>query len=356
MIERRETGSEKPRLGALRRQLGGFCVALLVVLASPGCVQGVGAGDLVLASWNLEHLAAADGAGCRPRERSDYAELARIGASLGAQVIALQEVENEAAVARVFPGSDYDIVLSGRPASELGNCRRRSGQARTQQRTGFAIHRAALAAIGLTWRPAPPFSGIGIDGVRWGTRILLEPIAGGHDDAPAPIELVSLHLKSGCAWNRLSGKGLRRAQCRILMRQRGILEDWIDARAADDGIFVLIGDFNRQLDQPDDDFWREIDDAEICRWRPDPELGAVCEPGSESADPDADLTLANAGVAFPYPFNPKYPYAVDHFVIGGPWERTLTLGGYAAIPYEKKPPPSDHHPIRLVLKLSGRKY
>ena len=356
MIDRRETSSETPRPRRLRKQLGGFFIALLVALASPGCVQRVGAGDLVLASWNLEHLAADEGAGCRPRARSDYAELARIGKSLGAHVIALQEVENEEAVARVFPRSDYDIVLSGRPASDLGDCRRRSGQARTRQRTGFAIHRAALAAIGLTWRSRPPFTEIGIGAGRWGTRILLEPIPGRHDSSPEPIELVSLHLKSGCAWNRLSGKGLRRGQCRMLLRQRGILEEWIDAKASAGRAFVLIGDFNRQLDQPDDDFWREIDDGEVCRWRPDPGFGARCERGSESADPDADLTLANAGVAFPYAFNPKYPYAVDHFVIGGRLARKITLGGYAAIAYGEGRPPSDHHPIRLVLKLHARRH
>jgi len=52
-----------------------------------------------------------------------------------------------------------------------------------------------------------------------------------------------------CAYNRLDGK-VKRDQCRLLVRQRGILEEWIDARVSAGEGFVLLGDFNRQLDQP----------------------------------------------------------------------------------------------------------
>lgn len=327
---------------------------MLLALTLAGCKGDTAAAELVLASWNLEHLAAAEGAGCRPRDAGDYAELSGIARSLGAHVIALQEVENASAVARVFDPSEYAIVLSGRPEGDLGKCRGRHAQARTPQRTGFAIHRAGLASIGLKWQALPPFTEIGVEGRRWGTRILLEPIPGRPGAPPEAVELVSLHLKSGCAWNPLDKKRTQREQCRILRRQRGILEQWIDARAAADRPFILIGDFNRQLDQPGDDFWREIDDAEVCHWLPDPRLGARCERGSSSPDPDADLILANAGTPFPYPYNPRYPYAVDHFVIGGTRAPRPTPNGYQAVPYQDDPPPSDHHPIRLVLDWQSR--
>jgi endonuclease/exonuclease/phosphatase family metal-dependent hydrolase len=338
-----------------RGPLVGVWIGLLIALALCGCRGGTAADALVLASWNLEHLAADDGAGCRPRASADYKELARIGRSLGADVIALQEVESEEAVARVFHPDAYDIVLSGRPEGGLGRCRRRSGQTRTAQRTGFAIDRDGLASLGLRWRALPPLTRIGIEGRRWGTRILLEPIPGSFVDPPEPIELVSLHLKSGCAWGRLSGNGLRREQCRILLRQRGILEQWIDEQAAADRPFILIGDFNRQLDQPNDDFWREIDDGEVCRWQADPRLGVRCVSASSVPDPDADLTLANAGVPFAFPFNPRYPFAIDHFVLGGTRAPSIAANGYSAIAYEGDPPPSDHHPIRLRLDWPGRR-
>ena len=314
-----------------------------------GCTSSFAQSGLVLASWNMEHLAAVDGAGCRARTEADFAALRKVAVALGADIVALQEAENEAAVARVFEPAVYDVVVSSRSDDRRGDCRGLPGQRRTPQRTGFAIHRARLAAQGLRWRSLPPFREIGVDGRRWGTRIRIEPLGSGDDEAG--LELMSLHLKSGCAWGRLDAHAVRRAQCLILRSQRGILEQWIDARAADDTPFVLIGDFNRQLDQPSDDFWDAIDDREVCAWRNHRELGRTCVPGSAVADEDADLTLANAGVPFAYPYNPKYPYAVDHFVFSGSTAKWVIGGSYHALGYDADPPPSDHHPIRIALRL-----
>jgi len=344
----------------------------LLVVGGMGCTGSTGSlapSGLVLASWNLEHLAAADGAGCRARSEADYADLRAVAAGLAADVVALQEVENRAAVARVFDPSVYDILVSSRADNALGDCRGLPGQTRTAQRTGFAINRARLNALGLRWRALPSFREIGVDARRWGLRIRIEPLAGNGADArdsSAPkasgsgsiekssagsLELVSLHLKSGCAWGWLDARDVRRAQCLVLRRQRGILEQWIDARAVADQPFVLMGDFNRQLDQPDDDFWGAIDDAEVCDWRSDPNLGRRCLAGSAVADADADLTLANAGVPFAFPYNPKYPYAVDHFVFDGRSAGWIIGGSYRALDYAVDPAPSDHHPIRITMQL-----
>ena len=314
-----------------------------------GCTSSFAQSGLVLASWNLEHLAAADGAGCRARTEADYATLRRVAGLLRADIVALQEVENAAAVARVFDPAVYDILLSGRVDRGLGDCRGLPRQRRTAQHTGFAINRARLAAQGLRWRALPPFRDLGVEGRRWGTRIRIEALAA-QQETPG-LELMSLHLKSGCAWGRLDARKVRRAQCLILRRQRGILEEWIDARAADDTPFVLIGDFNRQLDQPSDDFWRAIDDGEVCVWRKHRELGRACLPGSATMDDDADLSLANAGVPFAFPYNPRYPYAVDHFVFSGHAAHWVIGGSYRALGYDTDPPPSDHHPIRIGLRL-----
>jgi endonuclease/exonuclease/phosphatase family metal-dependent hydrolase len=229
--------------------------ALLVLLIGACGAAPPSKQDLILATWNIEHLAARDGAGCRPRSASDYAELRRHAAALGADIIALQEVEDRAAVARVFDPGVYDIVVSARPEGDLGDCRGQPGQRRTPQRTGFAIHRDRLAELGIHWRPMPPLKDLGIAGRRWGTQIRIDPSDG---KGPA-VRLLSLHLKSGCGWGRLDRADLRREQCRLLRRQRGILEEWIDEQAADGEPFVLLGDFNRQLDQPRDDFWRDLD-------------------------------------------------------------------------------------------------
>jgi endonuclease/exonuclease/phosphatase family metal-dependent hydrolase len=305
---------------------------------------------LRLATWNLEHLAARDGAGCRPRTESDYARLRYHAARMEADVIALQEVENAEAVKRVFDPRIYAIEISTQPDRDLGACRRRPNENRTAQRTGFAINRARLAELGLTYRRLPDFTEIGADNRRWATHVRLGP----KDRGGERLHLLSLHLKSGCSYGRLTAS-VRRHQCQVLIRQRGILEEWIDGRAAADERFVLLGDFNRQLDQPEDRFWADIDDSAVCAWRADAVLGRRCLPGSGRANSNADLVLANAGIPFPFPYNPRYPYAVDHFVFDGPSARRIVTGSYSALDYEgDAKPPSDHHPLLISLRLRRR--
>lgn len=302
--------------------------------------------DLRLATWNLEHLAARGDDGCRKRSAADYERLRHHAERLGAAVIALQEVENAAAVGRVFDPGSYTIEISGRPDRDLGTCRRQRSQKRTMQRTGFAIHRERLAALGLTYRRLPDFAEIGMDARRWATLILLEP-AGSRG---APLHLLSLHLKSGCAYGRLHGR-IGRKQCKTLVRQRGILEEWIDARAGDGERFVLLGDFNRQLDQPNDGFWADIDDAMVCIWVPDPVLGRRCRPGTQGSNKNADLVLANAGKPFQFPYNPRYPYAVDHIVFDPKTAARVIPNSYVALDYQDDDPaPSDHHPVAISLQ------
>jgi endonuclease/exonuclease/phosphatase family metal-dependent hydrolase len=320
--------------------------ALLAALA-PATAPAAGGAELTLATWNIEHLAAADGAGCRPRTTADYQRLRDVAARLDADIVAVQEVQNTAALARVFDPDVYDLVVSARREDGRELCRGMNGQRRLAQRTGFAIDREALRAAGLEHRVLVGFQELGVEGRRWGTRIRLEA-----DGAPA-LELMSLHLKSGCAWGGLEGR-VHRDQCQVLKRQRGILEEWIDGRAAADVPFALLGDFNRQLDQPKDHFWQDIDDGAVCDWRPDPSLGRRCKPGSSESDPDADLVLTGAGRPFPYAFNPEYPHAIDHIVLGGPAADWMVRGSWRVLDYGGGPKPSDHHPIAVTLRVPAQ--
>jgi endonuclease/exonuclease/phosphatase family metal-dependent hydrolase len=322
-----------------------FLILALVAFAAVSAQSETSA--LRLATWNLEHLAADDDAGCRPRSDVDYERLRHHAERLNADLIALQEVENRAAVARVFDPSIYAIEISHRPSRSLGTCRRHRNRRRTMQRTGLAINRGRLAEMGLRYRRLPDFQAIGIGSQRWATRISIEPF----DSPEGGMQLVSVHLKSGCAYNSLEG-AVKRDQCRLLLQQRGILEEWIDSMAGADEPFVLLGDFNRQLDQPRDDFWAEIDDGTICLWTPDPTLGRRCRPGTRRPDSDADLVLANAGKPYPFSFNPRYPYAIDHIVFDSVTARRIAPESYAALDYEgDDPAPSDHHPVTISLRL-----
>jgi len=217
----------------------------------------------------------------------------------------------------------------------------------TEQRTGFAIRKSAIRTRNLSYERLPDFSGLGVEGSRWGTQIVLKP----SDKDDRPIRLLSVHLKSGCAFERLD-KPSRRRSCKILKRQRGILEAWIDEQAEANEQFLIVGDFNRQLDQPRDHFWQEIDDGRTCSRREHPTLGSVCTEDSERTNPLADLLLANSGKPFPFPRNPRYPYAIDHFVLDSVSATRLIDGSYRAMDYgDMDPAPSDHHLISVDIRF-----
>lgn len=65
--------------------------------------------------------------------------------------------------------------------------------------------------------------------------------------------------------------------------------------------------------------------------------------------------LANAGRPFPFPANPRYPYAIDHIVMDAVTARGIVPGSYAVSDYgDDHPAPSDHHPVAISLRLTHR--
>lgn len=359
-------GSTLAVLTRLRLRLFPAVLLVVTLVGVQFAAAPLAAAELLIATWNLEHLAARDGAGCRPRDGEDYAALGRVAERLDADIVALQEVENAAAVARVFDRDEYEIIISSRDARLSDDCRGMPGQARTPLRTGFVVRRASLNRQGLAWRARPAFEALGLEGLRWGTwlsigraRITQNEGQRGADSRPdqtAQLELLSLHLKSGCHYGPLGSdselRRLRRHQCQQLRRQRGILEEWVDAQVTMGRPFVLAGDFNRQLDQPNDHFWNALDDGEVCQWRPHPELGRQCLPGTARPELGVRLSLAGAGQPFPFPLNPRYPYAIDHILAGGPAADWLVEGSYEVLSYrERQPAPSDHHPVSVRVRL-----
>ncbi|SFO11061.1 hypothetical protein [Nitrosospira briensis] len=71
----------------------------------------------------------------------------------------------------------------------------------------------------------------------------------------SPVTFLNIHLKSGCANLKTSGGFPGRkmtdphANCIMLNRQIPILEDWVDYVARESPRFVLLGDFNRRIDE-----------------------------------------------------------------------------------------------------------
>lgn len=212
------------------------------------------ADDLRIASWNLEWLMApsvydelwarCDPAGqprsdqralpCNPdreppprRQPADFDALARIAASLDADVVALQEVDGPSAARLVFRRG-WAVDCFTRRAHP--------------QNVGFAIR------AGIPYRCNGDLAELDIDGAsRAGADITLWP------GTPRAVRLLGVHLKSGCAdgpLNREAREGREvREPCEKLSRQVPILARWALARESEGVPYAIAGDFNRRLDQ-----------------------------------------------------------------------------------------------------------
>lgn len=132
-----------------------------------------------------------------------YGALSLYARLLDADVVALQEIEGEEALRRVFDERQYVFRVADSPG---------------RQRTAFAVRRAILAGpaqfrevreIGAAHRERP----------RHALEAVL-PLLGGTE-----LRLLNVHLKSFCHQVPLTTDT---PDCRILAAQVGPLENWID--------------------------------------------------------------------------------------------------------------------------------
>ena len=166
------------------------------------------------------------------RNASDYEALREFAATMNADVVALQEVENIAAIARVFPLDSWEIILSERPDSEPYICRG-SGRTSTQQKVAYAIRK------GISYENLGSFEELALDnpGLRHGLVIRL---TGG----PSPIDVLNIHMKSGCFVDDYSAS--TRSACETFEQQVPILDGWVEDRVENETGFIVLGDFQSQ--------------------------------------------------------------------------------------------------------------
>lgn len=270
--------------------------------------------ELRIASWNLEHLAEAEGEGCRPRTEADYAELRRHAQALGADVIAFQEVENEAAARRVFPDGEWRVEMEERVDGGGGGCRGLPGKTLHDQRVGFAIRRT----VPYTRNPDHVALGLGNRGLRNGVDVTL--------NTPEPVRLLAVHLKSGCN----SGRAPTDRDCDTLFAQVPVLERWVDARAAERVPFAVLGDWNRRLIGRGDAMWAELDDGEPA---------------------EADLELAGGTDSRPK-CKQRYREFIDFVVLSRTAAARAVPGSFAEYTYgiPEEQHPSDHCPVSVAVR------
>jgi endonuclease/exonuclease/phosphatase family metal-dependent hydrolase len=285
----------------------------IVALFVTGCASTISSTPepdrpLRIVSWNLEHLAEADGSGCRPRTEADYQALRAFAERIDADVIAFQEVESEAAAQRVFDPARYTIAIEERTGSQSRPpCRGLQGQHLNRQAVGFAIRR------GLEVERRDDFIALQISDPDLRSGVDIEV---GHVGGPR-IRLLAVHLKSGCAAGDASDA------CPLLFRQAPLLEGWIDARAAAGARFAVLGDFNRRFAVPGDQLWADLDDGE-----------------------PVDLALTSGGARATC--DPRYTAFIDHIVIPA---AHYQLGNFQEWTFDGERL-SDHCPISTEMRFT----
>jgi endonuclease/exonuclease/phosphatase family metal-dependent hydrolase len=279
---------------------------LLLALLLPGPAA---AADLKLATWNIAWLTLKPAGhpdlprGVAPRSAADFARLAAYAERLAADVVALQEIDGEAAAARVFPPAQWQLVLTDE---------------NDVQRPGFAIRRglaftrhADLAALDLTAGARRS--------LRRGADVTV--VAGG-----ASLRLLSVHLRASCSEDPLATTPTR--ECRELGQQAGILAEWIAARQREGVAFAVLGDLNRRF-RPNDEFFATLAAA-----------ATLTAPTAARSNP-----CWSGGRGF-----------IDHLLLGGAAAQWLVADSLRVLVYAERDPAarevlSDHCPVSLRLRL-----
>lgn len=204
-----------------------LALVVTLILLLPGSI-GV-AEEIRIASWNIEWLNSDDDTGKVKRRQEDYDRLREYATILDADIIALQEIDDEAAVHRVFPQGRYNAHCS---------------QRNNVQRTCIA-YKDGLGVV-----EEPDLATLNVSGnVRHGTVIRIERTGS------MLLRMMAVHLKSGCFTGDLvspSGNN-----CPTLSNQVPILESWAESQTVP---FMIVGDWNRRMQRPNDDLWADLDD------------------------------------------------------------------------------------------------
>lgn len=281
----------------------GFLLVLLLALPA-------GAGELKLATWNLDWLTlrpAGDPAlpaDVHARAPEDFAALRAAADRLAADVVALQEVDGPDPAARLFPPDRYALHFTGDDVI---------------QRVGFAVRR------GLRFEANPDLAALVPPGerLRSGADITLITPGG-------RLRLLAVHLKAGCREDPIASR--RRPACPLLRFQLAALQGWIAQRAAEGVPFVILGDFNRWMEPPDT-FWPALQQA-------------------------APMLRATAGFSSPCWGGGRF---IDHLLAGGAaraWLEPASLhvlvyrdADPALTRYEDRDRLSDHCPVSALFRL-----
>jgi len=262
------------------------------------CAQNPGPAELTLATWNIAWLANAENRGRIPRTREDLDRLVSYLDAIDADIYVLQEIEGAAAAALVFDPALYEMAFVDEDL--------------TQQ-------------VGVVWRRDLPVSvhgayeALGVGETRAGVDF---SVCLGDQE----IRMLGVHLKSGCFND--SFRSRNPDACRVQDLQTPTIRAWMDARAAEETAFVLLGDFNRRFNATDR-VWQEL-------------------------NTDHTLSLSSEGLTQQC-WNSRYRDYIDHFVLDARATRWWIADSFREQTYleehaEHERELSDHCPMTITLR------
>ena len=275
-----------------------------------------------IATWNLNLLHWRTGGalwrGAVARSREDYRALARYVRVLDADVIAFQEVNGPRAASRIFPPRDYTLHFSGRYDSRYDDIY-----------NGFAVRKGRFDRVVKRDHEALGLGTTSRYQLRWGVDLMVARKG-------RRLRLFNMHLKSKCFSKSL--RSPRSRPCRTLARQIEPLEAWIDARWREGVPFVVLGDFNREMDRHGerDHLWTAVADDDP----PGLELHRL----SAGRDPACWRRTSR-----------HFRYPIDFFVFGARAWKRVDAGSFRQVVWAdadadpRRGLPSDHCPIAVDL-------
>ena len=276
--------------------------AFLLLLGPMGVLGR--AAELKVATWNMEWLTSNPDdlpEGTSPKPAAGIEALRRYALLLDADVIAIEEADGPAIAAQVFTPDRYQIFMT---------------HDRAKQRVGIVVRRGIsaqqnqdLAALDLYPEARHP--------LRSGADVTLDLPSG-------PIRLLAVHLKTGCHFDALTSQ---RPACHTLHEQVPPLQGWIAQRQAEGAPFVVLGDFNREMNGRDD-------------------LLAALRAS-------APLALATEGQSSPCWGGTSF---IDHILAGGAAKGWMEPGTMRVLVYREKDEASrtllsDHCPVSVRFRL-----
>ncbi|MCW8328574.1 endonuclease/exonuclease/phosphatase family protein [Photobacterium sp. SDRW27] len=201
---------------------------------------------LIIVSWNMQWLAWPDKSITIPRTPGDYRRLANIISELSPDVLAFQEVDSIEAIQAILPRTGYKVFLSDRHKN------RNEQFPQQNQFTGFAVKGSLRVTDAPDLETLNVSHGKRTRKLRYGSYLII------HTAPDTKLHLLNVHLKSGC-FSRKYKQGSQ--SCRTLRQQGAILASWIQQRQSNYEDFLIVGDFNHQLNSKQQWLLSSLNDA-----------------------------------------------------------------------------------------------